>query len=813
MMSRRERLPDDFILISILPEVSLVIAPVDTQQPFVPHGGDTLQVANRFKVVGPEKPIDFLRGLEDEAAYCTLSPLSPVTVPPKARASAGIPMKAHFFAFIYPWNVDKLGDLKFAQNAWAFVMLLGGFAYFRADGSLISVNAITYDTADASGLMIVGPCRASMTSFQAMASQGRMKAITASSLLEAGFQRFGWVHPSEHFSGKTIGEGRDQHETYDFGAFLYLRKEPVEGSELEALFYHLVPSTSKVYSQMKKRMSAAGSELSLKLMTPAGSELSSRDSERPVPVRSTSRNQALSAAYHEETRRSTAAVRTKKAAGQVVKAATTERRGPSFREVFKELIIATIIVGVYVGGGVLFYINNEFHECDYTVSQGSDAEAVCPWTTVDAIYFISATLSTAGYGDLYPSSGYSRFFTAPYILIGVFVVFGVAGHLVKTIIEWIEAVFMSMMSRLARLCRISDSTKSDQAAQLERALWYYTKNLGFFLTFGLTISWILFPWLLTLAQPGLSAEDALWHCYITSTTVGYGDVAISEQSSRALAAAQIFFSVSWLAALAGRIQYAIEKRKLQKQRAWLVEAQLDEGMVDALDKDGLGVDQLEFVVGLLTTLGVTLCGEPLSFENDVRPLIDRFQALDADGSGRLTREDLEFMVEESRSTMKHLPVSKISRKTSQLHTFPEESNGSFKAHPATKAEGASNHLTYGRPEGRISPTSRVGASGPLIAGAFGSETTQQVSNAFDRAFNTVERITGIDLDGDGHVGEMGGFKRKSKPPTPNRHPTQERGLYSSRAEDADDTSTQPSSPTSPPVLSENKSTLATKARI
>ena len=101
MMSRRERLPDDFILISILPEVSLVIAPVDTQQPFVPHGGDTLQVANRFKVVGPEKPIDFLRGLEDEAAYCTLSPLSPVTVPPKARASAGIPMKAHFLSLIH----------------------------------------------------------------------------------------------------------------------------------------------------------------------------------------------------------------------------------------------------------------------------------------------------------------------------------------------------------------------------------------------------------------------------------------------------------------------------------------------------------------------------------------------------------------------------------------------------------------------------------------------------------------------------------------------------------------------------------------
>ena len=110
----------------------------------------------------------------------------------------------------------------------------------------------------------------------------------------------------------------------------------------------------------------------------------------------------------------------------------------------------------------------------------------------------------------------------------------------------------------------------------------------------------------------------------------------------------IFASVSWLAAFAGRVSHAMAQRRLQVERARLILTQLDSNMVDLLDKDGNGVDRTEFVVGLLTALGVTLCDQPLDFKSDVQPLLDRFDTLDRDGSGRLERADLEFMVEESR---------------------------------------------------------------------------------------------------------------------------------------------------------------------
>lgn len=41
------------------------------------------------------------------------------------------------------------------------------------------------------------------------------------------------------------------------------------------------------------------------------------------------------------------------------------------------------------------------------------------WDVVEALYFSAATLTTVGYGDLYPTSDLSRLFTVGYIFLGV----------------------------------------------------------------------------------------------------------------------------------------------------------------------------------------------------------------------------------------------------------------------------------------------------------------------------------------------------------------------------------------------------------
>ena len=44
------------------------------------------------------------------------------------------------------------------------------------------------------------------------------------------------------------------------------------------------------------------------------------------------------------------------------------------------------------------------------------------WTWAQCFYFSVVTLTTVGYGDLYPTTDFSRIFTAAYIIVGVGIV-------------------------------------------------------------------------------------------------------------------------------------------------------------------------------------------------------------------------------------------------------------------------------------------------------------------------------------------------------------------------------------------------------
>lgn len=65
------------------------------------------------------------------------------------------------------------------------------------------------------------------------------------------------------------------------------------------------------------------------------------------------------------------------------------------------------------------------------------------WNYIDSFYFSVVTITTVGYGDLYPTSQISKLFTSVYLLIGVSIffygLFTIGEHFVKKRIARIEA--------------------------------------------------------------------------------------------------------------------------------------------------------------------------------------------------------------------------------------------------------------------------------------------------------------------------------------------------------------------------------------
>ena len=128
---------------------------------------------------------------------------------------------------------------------------------------------------------------------------------------------------------------------------------------------------------------------------------------------------------------------------------------------------------------------------------------------------------------------------------------------------------------------------------------------------------------------------------ITATTVGYGDVQIAEsKDAKLFACLHIVVSVSWIASLISWIDNLSSKRSSQLQRANLILNPPKREQIMALDHDNKGVDELEFVVGMLMNLGVQLCGQKLTWD-DVRPFKLQFQMFDVSKTGRLSKDDLE----------------------------------------------------------------------------------------------------------------------------------------------------------------------------
>lgn len=184
-------------------------------------------------------------------------------------------------------------------------------------------------------------------------------------------------------------------------------------------------------------------------------------------------------------------------------------------------------------------------------------------------------------------------------------------------------------------------------------LKYYSKNLLPTVLLIVVVQMISAG--IYMALDGWDFGTAIYHCIVTATTVGYGDVDLVKQSTRLWSCFHILISVAMIGELISTIDALRAARAKTMARVNMLATRLSSEMLDHLSdhakelrpklvRDGKGLTELEFVLAMMIELGVT-------DQSLVQPFIKQFRLLDVDGNARLSREDLQMSCDKSLSEL------------------------------------------------------------------------------------------------------------------------------------------------------------------
>lgn len=256
----------------------------------------------------------------------------------------------------------------------------------------------------------------------------------------------------------------------------------------------------------------------------------------------------------------------------------------------KQTIKICIGCALYFGFGVLFYSRIE------------------GWNISTSLYFLMVTASTVGYGDLYPGAGKddewkaqylagSRAFSLIYLFLGVVVVFAQASALLAHKFRPLFRISRNAIERAFPQKGIDIDNDGTFDFKVPRSPpYYYGKHLLGPITFIVAVQ-IISAVIFMLVEPGLDFGTAMYHCLVTATTVGYGDVSLTTDGSYLWAFFHILLSVSLLTAIIGDVSELAAARKQALHKLTLLKGRLDFELMKSLDVNGDGVDKFEFVFG------------------------------------------------------------------------------------------------------------------------------------------------------------------------------------------------------------------------
>ena len=146
------------------------------------------------------------------------------------------------------------------------------------------------------------------------------------------------------------------------------------------------------------------------------------------------------------------------------------------------------------------------------------------WTTVQSIYFITASISTVGYGQLHPTTDNSRVWTVFYIVPGVFLFMAAVKHFAGKHLYNLHSYIVEM---------ITPQLIATKTTRCER-------NCAFSIFMIILID--IIGTIGYCASEGWSVATGWYWATMTFFTVGYGDLMITSDSTRSFGIFFLYFS-------------------------------------------------------------------------------------------------------------------------------------------------------------------------------------------------------------------------------------------------------------------------------
>lgn len=263
------------------------------------------------------------------------------------------------------------------------------------------------------------------------------------------------------------------------------------------------------------------------------------------------------------------------------------------------------IVKIKILSVILFYI---IGVSVYSSTQG--------WDIINSIYFVTVTVCTVGYGYFHIDSTNTgvMWFTIFFILIG-------CPLALYCINEFARNVVLDTQEELIYTIRKLRGITSNVSAENMRK---YKLALAIFVIFILTLAGSLFY----SSNEGWSGTQALYWVVCTMTTVGYGDLTVTKESTRVFA---IFFILSivtvyavamnnifdiWVESFRDKLSISKTENSTKFDERWV---QL------VLTKHPNGLTKDGFIIEVLMEF------EIISFQNDIKPILEDFRETAKDG--------------------------------------------------------------------------------------------------------------------------------------------------------------------------------------